>query len=88
MFIKGVMLTRFVLQILDLGADLFTQWSEWTECDKKCGGGVSFRKRTCTNPSLNKNGADCSLRGSVTQTKRCNMEACPGKIGVNFTTQF
>ena len=66
------------------GADLFTQWSEWTTCNKKCGGGVSFRKRTCTSPLPNGNGQDCSLRGSLTQTKACNMEPCSGKMCSNF----
>ncbi|XP_028394319.1 uncharacterized protein LOC114518504 isoform X2 [Dendronephthya gigantea] len=70
------------------GADLFTQWSEWTECNKECGGGVSFRKRTCTSPLPGGNGQDCSLRGSVSQTKACNMEPCSVNGGYTQWTEW
>ncbi len=43
-------------------------WSAWSECNVKCGGGKASRKRTCT-------GSSCSDR-IFTQTRPCNTKPC------------
>ena len=52
----------------------FTEWGEFEACDKKCGGGVQTRKRTCTNPAPANGGKDCE--GDLQETKACNEQAC------------
>ena len=56
-------------------------WSEWSQlslCDKGCGGGKQKRYRFCNQPILKHGGADCV--GSRTETKGCNVDACPGLL--------
>ncbi|KAK6188476.1 hypothetical protein SNE40_004643 [Patella caerulea] len=48
------------------------QWSAWSECDVTCGGGISWRNRTCIGPYHG--GADCI--GALNDTKECNMHNC------------
>ncbi|XP_052793992.1 SCO-spondin-like [Mya arenaria] len=38
----------------------WTFWSEWTQCDAKCGVGISERWRRCTNPPPQNGGEDCT----------------------------
>ena len=54
-------------------------WEDWTVCSKKCGGGISYRKRKCipskcpySDPRYNK----CD--GSGYEEKKCNEQCCPG----------
>jgi Thrombospondin type 1 domain. len=50
--------------------------AEGTEtCSATCGGGTRYEFKTCTNPSPQNGGADCS--GSGIQTLDCNTQACP-----------
>jgi len=51
------------------------EWSEWSECSKKCGGGL--KKRTCTNPAPAHGGADCEAGYGPGETDECNTEKCP-----------
>ena len=55
------------------------KWEDWTVCSKKCGGGISYRKRKCipskcpySDPRYNK----CD--GSGYEEKKCNDQCCPG----------
>ena len=59
----------------------YGQWEEWTVCSKKCGGGISYRKRKCipskcpyADPRYNK----CD--GSAYEEKKCNDQCCPGML--------
>ncbi|XP_048581714.1 uncharacterized protein LOC5511228 isoform X2 [Nematostella vectensis] len=52
-------------------------WSSWSECDKTCGGGKRVRMRSCTNPTPQFGGSDCSVLGPETQTERCMINTCP-----------
>ena len=56
-------------------------WKEWTVCSKKCGGGISYRKRACipskcpyADPRYNK----CD--GNDYEEKKCNEKCCPGVL--------
>ena len=53
----------------------FTPWSNWTECSASCGGGVSSRTRTCTNPIPMFGGVSCADK--PVETKECNAQLCP-----------
>lgn len=51
-------------------------WSNWGDCSATCGGGI--QKRTCTNPSPFKGGADCSKIDGGDDTQTCNPQSCGG----------
>lgn len=53
----------------------FTSWTNWTECSESCGGGVTSRTRSCTNPMPMYGGKSCSEK--PVETKECNAEPCP-----------
>ncbi|XP_056001709.1 uncharacterized protein LOC125655815 [Ostrea edulis] len=52
-----------------------SNWSVWGNCTKKCGNGTQTRTRSCTNPTKEGFGADCT--GELSQTQICNTEVCP-----------
>ncbi|XP_068756342.1 matrilin-2-like isoform X2 [Montipora capricornis] len=52
----------------------FTEWSDWSECSKTCGGGTKSRERECTNPTPQGNGRPCE--GDTEETTQCNMQKC------------
>jgi len=54
------------------------EWEDWSICSKKCGGGISYKKRKClpskcpySDPRYNK----CD--GSDYEEKKCNNQCCP-----------
>lgn len=55
----------------------FSSWSNWTDCDKTCGGGTQRRTRTYY-PAMN-GGVDLSLdeRNKTTEVRVCNTQLCP-----------
>lgn len=53
---------------------VWSAWSNWTECSTTCGGGLSFRNRTCVGRLFN--GAPCN--GSFADMMPCNEFNCPG----------
>ncbi|XP_074627228.1 uncharacterized protein LOC141885237 isoform X4 [Acropora palmata] len=57
----------------------YTPWSDWSDCDVTCGGGIMQRYRSCTNPSPSNGGRDCSAKGlgSTIESKSCNLISCP-----------
>nr|XP_034324296.1 coadhesin-like isoform X1 [Crassostrea gigas] len=54
-------------------------WSPWTtySCTKSCGGGHTFRLRSCTNPVPLFGGSDC--QGQINEYVACNTHPCHGK---------
>lgn len=48
-------------------------WSAWTECDKKCGGGMQTRSRAVLVESKYA-GRECP---SLQETQKCNQQPCP-----------
>jgi len=56
----------------------WTVWGTWSRCSVTCGGGVSERKRSCTNPAPSNGGSNCI--GQSAETKDCNTSACPTRV--------
>ncbi|XP_033759595.1 A disintegrin and metalloproteinase with thrombospondin motifs adt-1-like [Pecten maximus] len=52
----------------------WSSWSAWGSCTVTCGGGTATRGRSCTNPTPQYGGAQCS--GNVTDTMDCNTAVC------------
>ena len=58
----------------------YTEWSEWSVCDKTCGLGFMTRWRACSKPSAKYGGRDCSLFGPDTERKACRIkDFCPSE---------
>lgn len=54
----------------------FTNWGDFGECSTTCGNdGVKKRKRSCTNPSPQYDGAPCE--GADEGSESCNVKPCP-----------
>merc|ERR1711981_719860 len=51
-------------------AGCFSDWTEWSQCDKNCGGGRSTRQRVCLETDAN------LCRGESSQNKLCNTNYC------------
>uniref|UniRef100_A0A7N6BCX3 Spondin-like TSP1 domain-containing protein n=1 Tax=Anabas testudineus TaxID=64144 RepID=A0A7N6BCX3_ANATE len=51
-------------------------WTEWSECDAQCGGGVKQRNRTCTAPPPKNGGRECE--GMTLQSQTCNSQPFNG----------
>ena len=49
-------------------------FSDWSDCSAKCGGGEQSRRRACDNPAPAHGGADCD--GDATKTRACNSDPC------------
>ena len=63
----------------------YTEWTDWTVCDKTCGTGLMTRWRACSNPTPQYGGRDCSLFGPDMETKTCVMkDYCPSKFNAYF----
>ncbi|XP_048238456.1 uncharacterized protein LOC124149204 [Haliotis rufescens] len=50
----------------------WAEWSDWGECSKTCGAGFRVRRRFCISEDA---GIPCE--GKSTQSKVCQLEACP-----------
>ena len=55
---------------------VFEEWSMWSECTVRCGGGEMYRNRSCDGPSYG--GQPCA--GEWNETATCNDHPCPGKL--------
>ncbi|XP_065062790.1 A disintegrin and metalloproteinase with thrombospondin motifs 6-like [Rhopilema esculentum] len=54
----------------------WSSWGEYTKCNRKCGGGMQWRRRNCTNPAPLHGGKKCiGLENG--HFKTCNMKPCP-----------
>jgi len=53
----------------------WTAWGLWRKCSRSCGGGRTYRLRTCTNPSAKYGGERCP--GAPIQAKQCGTIKCP-----------
>ena len=54
----------------------FSLWSDWSVCDKSCGGGKQHRYRHCNSPHPQYGGNNCD--GDLEETNACQSDACPG----------
>uniref|UniRef100_A0A8C5Q323 Papilin n=1 Tax=Leptobrachium leishanense TaxID=445787 RepID=A0A8C5Q323_9ANUR len=55
-------------------SDFWDNWSEWGECSRSCGGGVSFRERQCYSRRAD-GGSNCI--GPTKNYRSCNVQDCP-----------
>jgi hypothetical protein len=53
----------------------FSNWSEWSICDKSCGNGTQSRSRTYT-PATD-GGVDLADINIISETRACNTHECP-----------
>jgi len=49
-----------------------SHWSQWTDCDAECGGGLQNRTRVCIGEYGN-----CNPNALLLQTRTCNQHQCP-----------
>ena len=59
----------------------WAQWSEWTECSRSCGGGNSYRKRSCSTLAMGK-----PCMGPGKQKRVCNRKPCIVSTTTSTTT--
>jgi len=55
----------------------YTEWSSFSICTARCGGGVRHRKRECSNPEPSLGGRNCSIFGPSVEIVACNIVPCP-----------
>lgn len=58
----------------------------WDQCSVSCGGGITHRRRTCTNPAPDHGGDECD--GSATDKMDCNKQPCPIHGGFSEWSAF
>jgi hypothetical protein len=51
-----------------------SEWSDWSECSKSCGGGTRTKVRQCVN-QRDKDGNPCKV--DLVDTEACNLNPCP-----------
>ncbi|XP_045165423.2 coadhesin-like [Mercenaria mercenaria] len=62
----------------------WTEWEEWSQCDKSCDLGYQVRLRRCANPPPYYNGKPCD--GKDIEPRECNKDPCP--VNGNWTNWF
>ena len=62
---------------------VMNDWSDWSTCDKSCGGGLQKRTRTIKTQSLN-DGTACQ---TTQETQSCNTQTCVTITATNSCTQ-
>ncbi|KAK7881858.1 hypothetical protein WMY93_030267 [Mugilogobius chulae] len=55
----------------------WSAWTQWSECDVDCGGGLTYRNRSCSPPK--NGGQDCE--GMSQQSQSCNNQPCTKDVG-------
>ncbi|XP_060604364.1 coadhesin-like isoform X2 [Ruditapes philippinarum] len=54
----------------------WSDWSPWHQCSVTCGGGKSFRSRSCSNPVPTNGGKPCKNPASFIERKSCGEVLC------------
>ncbi|POI32695.1 hypothetical protein CIB84_003553, partial [Bambusicola thoracicus] len=62
----------------------WSAWSEWSQCTRTCGGGVTYQERHCNNPKPQYGGKFC--QGSSRIYELCNNQPCPAS-SLDFRAQ-
>ncbi len=55
----------------------FSPWTDWSDCDKPCGGGISQRTRSYTPPEHGGNDLPLADRLNTLESQVCNQSPCP-----------
>lgn len=71
----------FITLVIDGG---YSEWCSFTACSVTCGGGVSYRTRTCTGPPPENGGRSCDSLGPDIETQECNTEECRKNLVLYF----
>ena len=66
----------------------YSEWSTFTSCTLTCGGGKKYRIRTCTRPSPQYGGRNCSGLGPEREDVDCNTNPCPIDGGYSEWSDF
>ena len=53
---------------------ILTEWSEWSECSRSCGGGTRTKERECIYPKISESN-DCKEKLEISES--CNDQDCP-----------
>ncbi|KAE9554146.1 hypothetical protein FO519_002626 [Halicephalobus sp. NKZ332] len=59
----------------DRPCSTWSEWCEWSPCDRDCGGGISLRSRVCESPG-SQYGDNSQCPGPDRETRRCNEHPC------------
>ena len=60
----------------------YSDWGQWAECDKACGGGTQLRQREAVRQAWY-GGIKCTDDDSK-EERACNDKACPGNYIFNL----
>lgn len=64
----------------------WSKYGPWDKCSKTCGGGVTQRRRSCSNPAPDHGGNDCE--GPAMERGECNKQHCPINGGFTEWSKF
>lgn len=67
---------KVIIIIITFADGNWTRWSPWSQCSRRCGGGVQTRSRSCTNPQPAFGGSYCD--GRSLEKRPCNSQECLG----------
>ena len=64
---------------------VWSQFGNWSECSKTCGGGKKTSKRKIITEAIG-GGKDCD--GDNTKVESCNEQPCPGRLHIRVIIMF
>ena len=77
-WIKNIIIkVTFILYICCANPDIWSEWGQFSACDKTCGGGIQIRHRLCGSGTC---------FGDSLESAACNDHQCPGNTNPIFLT--
>lgn len=61
-------------------------WQDWSQCSKKCGGGISYRRRRCYQSKC-PDPYQKKCTGTGYEEKKCNEQCCPGILQIIYCVE-
>jgi Thrombospondin type 1 domain len=74
-FVKVAETPVYAVEVPKKEDGYFSSWSEWSECNKTCGGGIQYRSRTYTPAKYG--GIDLEDKDNLLESRECNAFNCP-----------